>query len=61
MQTFIVRVWTPADGQPMTHGGLHGKVSHVETGQVSSFAGSDELLAFLAAARASEAEAEAAQ
>jgi len=51
MQTFIVRVWTPADDQVPPESSLHGKVSHVESGRTSSFAGSDELLAFLAARR----------
>jgi hypothetical protein len=49
MQTFIVRVWMPADGQVPPESRLHGKVSHVESGRTSSFSGSDELLACLTA------------
>jgi hypothetical protein len=49
VQTFIVRVWTPADDQSPPSGGLRGRVSHVESGRVRSFAGSEQLLAFLTA------------
>ena len=55
MQTFIVRVWKPAEGQVPPESSPRGKVSHVESGRTSSFAGSDELVAFLAAGQRASA------
>lgn len=52
METFIVRVWTPADGQPVAEAGLHGEVEHVGTGGARRFDRAEDLLAFLAASSA---------
>jgi hypothetical protein len=49
MQTFVVRVWTPASAPP-TAGDrevLRGVVEHPVTGDNETFATEDELLAFL--------------
>jgi hypothetical protein len=48
VETFIVRVWTPADGHPAADPGLHGEVKHISSGAASGFNGGEELLAFLA-------------
>jgi hypothetical protein len=45
METFLVRVWTPAGGEPAA--GLRGTVRHLSTGDESSFADPEVLLAFL--------------
>jgi hypothetical protein len=49
METFVVRVWTPADaGEPV---GLHGIVEHVGSGEQRRFRGPEELLTALSAGR----------
>jgi hypothetical protein len=45
METFLVRVWTPAGGEPAA--GLRGTVRHLSTGDERSFADPEVLLAFL--------------
>jgi hypothetical protein len=45
METFLVRVWTPAGAEPPT--GLRGTVRHLTTGDERSFADPEVLLAFL--------------
>jgi hypothetical protein len=45
METFLVRVWTPAGGERAA--GLRGTVRHLSTGDERSFADPDVLLAFL--------------
>jgi hypothetical protein len=45
METFLVRVWTPAGGEPAA--GLRGTVRHLSTGVERSFAEPEVLLAFL--------------
>ena len=45
METFLVRVWTPAGGEP--DAGLRGTVRHLSTGDERSFADPEVLLAFL--------------
>jgi len=46
VETYIVRVWVPADGQapPVS---LHGTISHVESGRDGAFGDAAELLRFL--------------
>jgi hypothetical protein len=45
METFLVRVWTPAGGEPAA--GLRGTVRHLSTGDERSFADPEVLLGFL--------------
>lgn len=42
METFVVRIWQPADDVPAT--GLHGTVEYVRSATSRPFSGSDELL-----------------
>jgi hypothetical protein len=45
METFVVRVWSePARQEPHR---LHGVVDHVASGESTSFASAEQLLAFL--------------
>jgi hypothetical protein len=53
METFLVRVWTPAGGEPAA--GLRGTVRHLSTGDERSFADAEVLLAFLRRASAAPA------
>jgi len=46
VETFIVRVWVPADGQTPPPS-LHGTISHVESGRDGAFGDAAELLRFL--------------
>ncbi len=47
METFVVRVWVPADeAAPRTP--MRGIVQHAGTGRVEAFRGSEELLALVA-------------
>lgn len=46
METYIVRVWVPADGQQPPPS-LHGTISHVESGRDGAFGDAAELLRFL--------------
>lgn len=48
MDTFVVRVWLPVDGEaPETQEPLRGIVEHVSDGSLMVFAGAEELLAFI--------------
>jgi hypothetical protein len=49
VETFVVRVWTPAPkGAPETDSGpLRGVVEHPSTGRQETFTADEELLAFL--------------
>ncbi len=42
METFVVRIWQPAD--EATAAGLHGTVEYVRSATSRAFSGSDELL-----------------
>ena len=46
VETYIVRVWVPADGQTPPPS-LHGTISHVESGRDGAFGDAAELLRFL--------------
>jgi hypothetical protein len=50
VETFVIRVWTPAEPDHGQRGDLHGLVEHVRLGEQRPFDGGGELLAFLAAA-----------
>jgi hypothetical protein len=50
VETFVVRIWTPAD--PATDAGVRGTVEHVRTSTSHTFGDGDELLAILTASRA---------
>jgi hypothetical protein len=45
METFVVRIWAPADPQelPMTTGRLQGRLEHATSDRGGSFKGIDEL------------------
>jgi hypothetical protein len=45
METFVVRIWAPADPQelPLTTGSLQGRLEHVTSDRGGSFKGIDEL------------------
>jgi hypothetical protein len=47
MQTFVVRIWVPAEAEP-GHDVLRGVVEHVPSGRKLAFEDRSELLAFLA-------------
>jgi hypothetical protein len=48
MQTFLVRVWTPAEGHPASEPQrLRGVVEHVATRRSRPFQGEPDLLAFI--------------
>jgi len=48
MQTFLVRVWTPAEGHPGAEPPrLRGVVEHVTTRRSRPFQGEPDLLAFI--------------
>jgi hypothetical protein len=58
VKTFVVRLFVPLEPEPRADGAsLRGLVEEVGTGGRATFAGGQELLAFLAAAKADEAEA----
>ena len=46
VETFIVRLWVPADGN-VPPPSLHGTISHVESGRDGAFGDAAELLRFL--------------
>jgi hypothetical protein len=48
VETFVVRIWVPSEAGYPAEPGLRGSVSHVASGHSESFAGTDELLAFVA-------------
>jgi hypothetical protein len=52
MDTFIVRLWVPAESDGVSAGAVHGMVQHVATGRRSPFTGPDELIALLGDGRA---------
>jgi hypothetical protein len=55
MQTFVVRVWVPAEPTDASASGeLHGVVEHVATGRSRRFAGADELVSFIENARSAD-------
>jgi hypothetical protein len=45
MDTFLVRVWTPAGGEPSA--GLRGTVRHLSSGAETPFSDPEALLTFL--------------
>lgn len=47
METFVIRVWTPAEPEHDGASGLRGLVEHVRLGERRPFDGGTELLAFL--------------
>jgi hypothetical protein len=47
VETFVIRVWTPADRHDPEHAGLSGLVEHVGPAERRAFRGAGELLAFL--------------
>ena len=48
MDTFVVRIWLPVDGQdPEPPGTLKGIVEHVSDGTLMVFDGEQELLGFI--------------
>ena len=47
METFVIRVWTPAEPEQDGASGLRGHVEHVRLGERRPFDGGPELLAFL--------------
>jgi hypothetical protein len=50
MQTFVVRIWSAADGKAETDlPPIRGLVEHVASGAKSAFRGAPELVAFLEA------------
>ena len=50
METFVLRVWTPASGNPGADAtSLHGLVEHVRSGDSTPFTGEEELLRLLRA------------
>lgn len=51
METFVVRVWTPAETRAEGPFELHGIVEHVGSGEASRFRGSAELFEALRAER----------
>lgn len=50
METFVVRVWTPAEPEHEDAQPLRGLVEHVRLGEQRRFDGAADLLAFLEAA-----------
>jgi hypothetical protein len=49
METFVVRVWTPAETRADEDFALHGVVEHVGSSESSPFSGPQELLEALRA------------
>ena len=44
METFVIRIWTPADSDELSaSSSLRGRLEHVSSGRRSSFRGIDEL------------------
>ena len=57
METFVVRIWIPADSQAgRAPDVLRGCVEHVQSGGGATFSSGDELLASLALLLAAERE-----
>lgn len=48
METFVVRVWVPAEGGSTAP--MRGTVQHVASGETTPFTDADELISFLALA-----------
>ena len=48
METFVVRVWVPAEG--VAPAPMRGTVQHVTTGETTPFTDEDELVSLLALA-----------
>ncbi len=56
METFVVRVWVPAEGEETEEPArMRGSVNHVGSGSSDPFRGIDELLALLRSGIASPA------
>jgi len=51
METFVVRIWVPAEGAEASVEELHGVVEHIGSGRSRRFVGPTELLSFLGQAR----------
>lgn len=49
METFVVRIWTPAELDDPERFRLRGRVEHVHSGEQETFRGAGELLGFLEA------------
>lgn len=47
MDTFVIRLWSPADGAASTPGDPRGVARHVATGHVGAFRDGTELLGLL--------------
>jgi hypothetical protein len=47
METFVLRIWVPADAADTSSSDLHGVVEHVSSGRNRRFMGSTELVAFI--------------
>ena len=55
METFVVRVWTPGEGD--WSAGLHGTASHLASGKQVTFTDADALIAFVSEVVASDPQA----
>jgi hypothetical protein len=49
VETFVIRIWTPADGHEPERLLLHGFAEHIDSSERTAFRGVGELLAFLEA------------
>jgi hypothetical protein len=58
VETFVVRVWTPAESEGTGPRGLRGLVERVRAGERRPFDGEEELLAVLRSAVGQEEEGE---
>jgi hypothetical protein len=56
MQTFVVRIWKPAEDEPFGPPALRGVVEQAGSGGQQAFSGEDELLELLRAGLAHEQE-----
>ena len=58
MDTFVLRIWTPADEGAVdpSSGGSRGTAHHVGTGRSGVFQGDEELIQLIAALRRQSAE-----
>lgn len=47
METYLVRIWTGTDGQPLSENALRGIVRHVRSGEEAPFDAAAALVSFL--------------
>jgi hypothetical protein len=47
METFVVRIWVPAEAADARLSELHGVVEHIGSGRSRRFAGSTQLISFI--------------